>query len=98
MGLQRPLGGDCVSQVVRLAEPSPSGPVGADEVGVAELADGAMPVRLVACPQVAERESAEDGWPAGVCAFTLQGVEDFLDLVHASRTIWVWHQLCGRLI
>src|SRR5436190_2621410 len=55
--------------------------VGADaeEVRVAELTDGVVPVGLAARPEVATAEAAEHGGTAGVLSFALQRVEDLLD-------------------
>ncbi len=59
--------------------------VGADEIGIAEAADGVRAIFLAARPQVAAGEAAEHGRAPGVRAFALQCVEDFLDRVrHAA--------------
>jgi len=55
--------------------------VGADKVGVAELANGAGAVAFAAGPQVAAGKAAEHGGAAGLGAFALQGVEDFFDAI-----------------
>ena len=52
--------------------------VGADEVGVAELADGLGTVLFTPRPQVAPCKPAEHGRTTGVRALALQCVEDFL--------------------
>ena len=68
-----------------MANLPPSGP-DADEIRVAELADGRRAIRLAPRPEVAAGEAAEHGRPPGVRAFALQGVEDLFDGVHAGRT------------
>ena len=55
--------------------------VDADEVRVAELADGAGAITLEAAPQVAAGKAQEDGGAARMRALSLQGVEAFLDRV-----------------
>src|SRR5476649_1852116 len=55
--------------------------VGADEVGVAELADGAGAVAFAAGPQIAAGKTAEHGGTPGMGALALQGVKDFFDTV-----------------
>ncbi len=59
--------------------------VGADEVGVAERADGRGAVLLVPRPEVAAGEAAEHGRPPGVGPLALQRVEDLLDGVGHPR-------------
>ena len=60
--------------------------VGADKVGIAKLADGGGAVLFAARPQVAAGKAAKHGGLAGVGAFALQGVENFLDLVAHGAT------------
>ena len=55
-----------------------------DKIGVAELADRTMPVRLAPRPEIAPREAAEDGRAPGVRALALQRVEEFLDGIHRA--------------
>src|SRR5438094_10582598 len=52
------------------------------KVGVAELTDGLVAISFTSRPQVAAAEPTEHGWAAGVKAFTLKCVKDFLDGVH----------------
>src|SRR5262245_30343118 len=61
--------------------------IGADEIGVAEIADGAGTVRLAARPEIAAGEAAEHGRAAGLHAFALEGVIDFLDRIHGSNLV-----------
>src|SRR5471030_426635 len=70
--------------------------VGADEVGVAELADGAGAVAFTAGPQVAAGKAAEHGGTPGMGALALQGVKDFFDTV--SHGISSAGGVCGRHI
>ena len=68
-----------VPQRIRAVEASAARAVGADEIGVAEGADGRRPVLLAAAPEVAAGKAAEDGCAASVGTLALQRVEDFLD-------------------
>lgn len=52
--------------------------IGADEIGVAKLADGVRAIFLAPRPQIAARETAEHGRTPGIGAFALQRVENFL--------------------
>src|SRR5438093_5053612 len=71
-------------QLLGRGETAAAGAVGADEIGVAEVADGRGPVFFAPRPQVAAAEAAEDRRAAGVGTFALQGVEDLLDgVAHA---------------
>ena len=56
--------------------------VGADEVGVAEIAGRRLAVCLAARPQIAAGKAAEHRRPPGLRAFALQRVEDLLDRIH----------------
>jgi hypothetical protein len=76
------LGFDGVSKGVSAAEFAAARTVSSDEVGVAKLADGSTAIGFASGPQIAGCEAAEYGGAAGVGALTLQGVKDFLDLVH----------------
>src|SRR4029079_15080105 len=85
-----PAGGDGVGEVVGAAELAAVG-ADADEVGVAEAADGAGAVLLAAGPEGADGEATEDGRPSGVGSFPLQGVEDLFDRVgHAKAGSGSW--------
>src|SRR5206468_2217198 len=76
---------DCGGQLLGCGETAAAGAVDADEIGVAEVADGVGPVFFAAGPQVAAGEAAEDRRAPGVGAFALQGVEDLLDgVAHAA--------------
>ena len=70
----------------RVANLPPPGAVGADEIGVAEAADGAGAILLAAAPQVAAGEAAEHRRPAGLAALALQGEEDLLDRSSSSAS------------
>ena len=82
----RPLGQDAFGQGVGRGELAAQRAVGAHEVGIAELADGAGAVLLAAGPEVAACKAAEYGRRAGLAALALQGVEDFFDAV--SHGAW----------
>src|SRR5258705_1079270 len=73
----RPFALDRVGERFRVAELSAARTVGADEIGVAEIARGARAILFTAGPQVAAGEAAEDGGGAGVGALALQRVEGF---------------------
>ena len=81
----RPMGSDGRRQRLGRREPAAAGAVGADEIGIAEAADGARPVFLAAAPQVAARKPAEHRRPPGLAALALQRVEDLLDAVGHRR-------------
>jgi hypothetical protein len=74
------------SQIGCRGEPSAARSIRADEVGVAELADRAVPVAFVPGPQVATGEPAEHRRTPSVSALALQRVEDLLDSVHGQLT------------
>ena len=59
--------------------------IGADEIGVAELAGRGLAVGLAAGPQIAAGEAAEHGGPPRLRAFALQRVEDLLDRIQTLR-------------
>jgi hypothetical protein len=67
--------------LVRLREFAAALAVGADEIGVAELAHRRGAVAFAPGPQVAAGKAAKHGRPAGVRALALQGVENFFDAV-----------------
>jgi hypothetical protein len=69
----------------RVGEFAAAGPVGADEVGVAEVAEGAGAVGFAPRPQVAAGEAQKDGGAPALSALALQGVEDFFRRVHRRR-------------
>ncbi|MGF6730749.1 hypothetical protein OKW50_002830 [Paraburkholderia youngii] len=81
----RPLRRDHRDEFVRCAVLAAVLSVGADEVGVAETADGFRAILFAARPQIAACKTAEHGRPPGIRALALQRVEDFLDRVrHAA--------------
>src|SRR5262245_18107026 len=61
--------------------------VGTDEIGVAEIADGAGTIRLAALPAIAAGEAAEHGRAAGLHAFALERVIDFLYRIHGPNLV-----------
>src|SRR5262249_25079594 len=61
-----------------------AGAVGADEVGVAEFANGLGAVLLAAGPQIAAGKTAEHRRAAGLCALALQRQEYLFDRVHRA--------------
>src|SRR5437660_1235982 len=72
-------------QLLGRGEATAAGAVGADKIGVAEVANGCSPVFFAPRPQIAAGEAAEDRRAAGVGAFALQGVEDLLNgVAHAA--------------
>ena len=59
--------------------------VGADEIGVAEIANGGGAILFMARPEIAAGKAAKHRGPTGIGAFALQGVEDLFDrVIHAS--------------
>lgn len=76
------------------------------EIGVAKLADGLVAVFFPARPEVAARETAEDGGPPGVGTFALKGEVKFFYFVgHDAAKIrenavcifslFLWAMMCG---
>ena len=84
----RPSRCHCTGDSVGISKRVTPRTISSDEVGVAELADGAVPIGFAARPQVASSEAAKDGRPPSVHSLTLQGVVDFLDRVtHRRRPV-----------
>ncbi|MNT29749.1 hypothetical protein D3C72_1655060 [compost metagenome] len=75
----RPFRGDRRGQFPGGTVLAAAGAIGADEIRVAELAYRAGAVLFPAAPQVAAGKAAEHRGAAGVGAFALQRIEDFLD-------------------
>src|SRR5581483_5228553 len=69
---------DVLGQLARRPEVAAPGAAGADEVGVAELADGVGALCFPPRPQVAAGEPAEHRGASGVRAFALEGAEHLL--------------------
>ncbi len=66
--------------------------VHADEIRIAELADGLLAIALKTRPQVAAGKPHEDRRPSGMIALALQGQVDFLDGVgHAGSALNFCH-------
>jgi hypothetical protein len=55
--------------------------VSADKIGIAEFANGVLPVRLPASPQIAAGESAEHRRTTGMGALALQGIENLFNAI-----------------
>src|SRR5581483_8350172 len=72
----RPQRGDALGERLGGVEPAAARAVGADEVGVAELAYRVRAVGLAAAPQVAPGEAAEHRRAPRVRALALQRIED----------------------
>ena len=65
----------------RIGELAAPGAVGADEIGIAELAHRLAPVLLASRPQIASGKAQEHRAPPGLHALALQRQERFLDRV-----------------
>ena len=76
-----PLPGDDIGEFVRRGVAAAERAVGADKVGIAELAGGAGAVLFAAAPEVAAGKTAKHRRAAGMRAFALQGQEDLFDRV-----------------
>ena len=72
---------------LRRFKPAAAGTVGAEEIGVAELADGRAAVFFAPRPQVAAGEAAEHRRPPRVRAFALKRVINFLDRKHDASCL-----------
>src|SRR5688572_17507618 len=70
-----------VGQRVRTRELAPARPVGADEIGVAEITLRHRPVLLAPRPQVAAGKAQEDRAAARLHALALERQESLLDRV-----------------
>src|SRR4051812_12803641 len=77
VAIRRPAAGDGVGQIVCTGKTT-AVRTHANEIGVAKGADRRRAILFATRPQVAPRESTEDGSPAGMKAFTLQGEENLL--------------------
>src|ERR1039458_6862786 len=83
-----PLVIDGRSQGLGSDEVSAATSIGIGKIGVAELADCRRAVLLASRPEIASGKSAKDCRPARLRAFTLEGVEDFLDSVaHKNKLL-----------
>src|SRR4051812_39190429 len=76
-----PLPGDDVREFVGSGVAAAERAVGADKVGIAELANGGGAVLFAAAPQVAAGKTADHRGAAGMRAFALQGQEYLFDRV-----------------
>ena len=76
-----PLRGDGVGEFVGRGIAAAQRAVGADKIGVAELAGRGGAVLLAAAPEVAAGKPAKHRRAAGMRAFALQGQKDLLDRV-----------------
>src|SRR3954469_4668685 len=79
--LAGPLSGDGVGEFICRGVAAAERAVGADKVGVAELAGGGGAVLFAAAPQVAAGKTAKHRCAAGMRAFALQGQEYLFDRV-----------------
>ena len=83
----QPRGRDGRCEIFRRREFPAAWSIGADEIGIAECADGVGAILLAAGPQVATGESQEHRRASGIRALALQRVVDLLHRVrHAPRT------------
>src|SRR4051794_29813905 len=70
---------------------SPARSVHANEIRIAEGADGPGSIDLSAGPEIAPGEPAKHGRASGVPAFSLQGIEDLFDGVgHLRQAASAW--------
>src|SRR5579872_2718513 len=88
-----PLGFDRVSEFVRLVVSATSGAVDADEIRIAEAADGARPIGLAPGPKIAPRKTAKDRRFPRLQALALQGEKYLLD---RERGHHEFHQMTDR--
>lgn len=77
--------GDMVGHQVGGLELAPALAVHADEVRIAEAANGGGAVPLQPAPQVAAGEAQEDSGPPGLTALALHRQEDFLGRIGHAR-------------
>src|SRR6185295_10972758 len=76
-----PLPGDDIGEFVRRGVAAAQRAVGADKVGIAELAGGAGAILFAAAPEVAAGETAKHRRAAGMRTFALQGQKNLFDRV-----------------
>jgi hypothetical protein len=82
----RPLRRDHGDEVCRRAIFAAVLAIRADEIRVAKLADCVRAIFLATRPEIAAGEAAEHSRTAGVCAFALQRVENFLYCIRHDQT------------
>ena len=70
---------DGLHQVQSRPEPSPTGTIRADEVSVAERADGRQPILFATRPEVAPSEPAKNSRAPHIRPFPLERVKDLFD-------------------
>jgi hypothetical protein len=70
---------DGIRKHLRRRETATAVSVAADEVGIAEPADGRCAILFAAAPQIASGKTAEHGGAPGLCALALQRLEYFFD-------------------
>jgi len=78
---------DLGRQQVRFLELAAAFAIGADEIGIAELAHGARAVGFAPGPEVAAGKPAKHGRPPSMGALALQGVEDLFDAVSHGKPL-----------
>ena len=66
------------------------GPVGSDEVGIAVTADGSGAILFSSTPEITPRKAAKHRGSPRVQPFSLEGVEDFFNLIGHWRTELKW--------
>src|SRR5581483_4455095 len=76
-------------KLIGIREAAAAFAVGADEIGVAKLADGRGAVLLAAGPEIAAGKAAKHGRAPGLAAFALQRLEYLLDRIGHVAVSWI---------
>jgi hypothetical protein len=71
-GLTGPASGHGLRQSRRRGKSSTAGTVRADEIGIAEAADGCGAILFAPRPQIAACKPAKDGWTTCIRTFALE--------------------------
>ncbi|MFT5642953.1 MAG: hypothetical protein ACI83P_000487 [Janthinobacterium sp.] len=58
--------------------------IGTDEIGITKAADGGGAIAFAPVPQIASGKTAKNGRATGMCALTLQCIENFFNAVSHS--------------
>src|SRR6187551_1321544 len=87
-----PGSGNLAGKSLGVGEFAPAWPVRAEEVGIAEPADGRRAVGLSSSPKIAASESAKHSGATGISPLALEGPVDLLNAVghHCGRYSLAW--------
>src|SRR6185312_16749912 len=94
-----PLSGDHIGKLIGRGVAAAERAVGADKVGIAELANGGGAILFAAAPEVAAGKTAKHRRAAGMRAFALQGQKNLFDRVAHCLSLrpasaWIAEPVC----